>query len=450
MNIKEIRMLRPILACLALSFAGTGLSAETAEPAAPAAAPEFAQKSGVLLDRVVAVINDGVVTASELDDQIAVNAQRLREQKITPPSALVLRTQSLERLIMQEVQLQKADHISLKVSDEQLNNYLTDSVAKPNGLTLSELPDAMAAQGIDYALFRENKRKEMTLQLLQRREVLSRMNITPREHEQFLERIKRLPDPDTKYDTSHILLALPPDATPAQVGEATRLALEITERAKTEPFSSLAVTYSNSSDALEGGALGERTGPGLPTIFQDVIAGLKPGEISKPLVDANGVHLVRLNNRISSQGDPIEDQVHTRHILMKPNELQDDGTVKLKLAGIRDQVLKGADFGAFAASMSEDPGSAVNGGDLEWKGPGAFVPEFEAVVGALKDNEISEPFQSRYGWHIVQLLGRRKFDITEESLRERAYQQLVESRADEEIEVWLRRLRDEAFVDTLM
>ncbi len=441
-------MLRPILASLALLFAGSGLAAETAA-AVPAPALLEAPKTGVLLDRVVAVVNDGVVAQSELDEQIGIITAKLREQKTALPPSAVLRSQILERLVLQEVQLQRATHLGLKISDEQLNSALAE-MAKNNSLTLSQLPAALAAQGIDYASYRDNFRKEMTLTQLRRRDVLSKIGVTPRELEQFIERIKRLPAQDVEYNTSHILLAIPPDATQAQVDEITRHATEIFERSKTEEFSKLAVANSNSQDALEGGGLGWRKGPELPTIFQEVVVGLKPGEVSKPLVTPNGVHLVRLNELRSSQGSPIQDQVHARHILMKPNELQDDATIQLKLSGIRNRILKGEEFGVFAASMSEDPGSAVNGGDLDWKGAGAFVPEFEAVLDSLADNQISEPFQTQFGWHIVQLLGRRKFDTTEESLRDRAYRQLIESREDEETELWLRRLRDEAFVDTSM
>ncbi|MEO6079319.1 MAG: peptidylprolyl isomerase [Steroidobacteraceae bacterium] len=446
-------MLRPILASLALSMAGAAFAAETAAPApAAASAPEpvLEQKSGVLLDRVVAVINDGVVTESELIEQIAVNAQRLREQKTALPPDSQLRALSLERLVLQELQLQRAERIGLKLTDEQLNSALAENVAQPNKLTLSELPAAMAAQGVDYALYRDNYRKQMTLARLRQREVESQIGVTPRELEQFIEKIKRSPDPETEYNTSHITLAIPPDATQAQVDELTKRALEIRERTKTEDFSNLAVVNSNTQDALEGGKLGWLEGPRLPSIFQEAVTGLKPGEVSQPLVDANGVHLLRLNEKRSSRGDPIEDQVHVRHILMKPNELQDDGTVRLKLSGIRDRVLKGEDFSVFASSMSEDTGSSVSGGDLDWKAPEEFVPEFAAVISSLSDNQISEPFQTRFGWHIVQLLGRRKFDITEDSLRKRAYEQLKESRLDVETELWLRRLRDEAFVDTSM
>ena len=163
----------------------------------------------------------------------------------------------------------------------------------------------------------------------------------------------------------------------------------------------------------------------------------------------SGFHLIKLNQVRSTEGDMIVEQTHARHILMKPNELQDDATVKQKLNAIRERILKGEEFGPFASSLSEDPGSSVQGGDLGWNGPGTFVPEFDAAMAKLAENEISEPVRTQFGWHIIQLLGRRQFDTTEESMRQRAFNQLRESKADEETELWLRRLRDEAFIETI-
>jgi peptidyl-prolyl cis-trans isomerase SurA len=435
-TLKELPMLRPLIASLLFGLASFASAAEEA----PA-------KTGILLDRVIAIVNDGVVSESELTEQIGIISDRLREQNTTLPPDDVMRKQVLERLIMQEVQFQRAERIGLKISDEQLNSALSD-IAQRNNLTLSQLPSALASQGIDYAGYRDNMRKEITLQALRQRDVLGRINVSPRELEQFLERLKRLPSDSEEYNISHILLAIPQDANQAKVDELNKLAAEIRDRSGTEDFSRLAVAYSNSQTALEGGALGWRKGPELPTILSELVVKLKPGEVSEALSTPNGIHLVKLNAVRSTEGSRIQDQTHARHILMRPNTLQDDATVRQKLSAVREKILKGEDFAVFASSMSEDSGSAVNGGDVGWNGPGTFVPEFERTLGALAENEISEPFQSQFGWHIVQLLGRRQFDTTEESLRQRAFQQLRESKADEETDLWLRRLRDEAFVDS--
>jgi peptidyl-prolyl cis-trans isomerase SurA len=433
---KEPTMLRPFIASVLIGFASGAFAAEEA----PA-------KTGALLDRVVAIVNDGVVSESELIEQVSTISDRLREQNTPLPPDDVMRKQVLERLILQEVQFQRAERIGLKISDEQLNEALND-IAQRNKLTLSQLPAALSSQGIDYPSYRDNMRREITLQALRQRDVLNRINVTPRELEQFLERLKRLPSETEEFNISHILLAVPQDANQAKLDELNKLASDIRERSTNEDFSRLAVAYSNSQTALEGGALGWRKGPELPTILSEMVVKLKPGEVSQPLNTPTGIHLVKLNAVRSTEGSRIQDQTHARHILMRPNTLQDDATVRQKLSAVRERILKGEDFAAFASSMSEDSGSAVNGGDVGWNGPGTFVPEFESTLTSLAENEISEPFQSQFGWHIVQLLGRRQFDTTEESLRQRAFQQLRESKADEETDLWLRRLRDEAFVDT--
>ena len=425
-----------------LILLGLGLAAAVA-PAAELS------KRGELLDRVAAIVNDNVVTTSELDEQVAMITDRLKEQKTQLPPTDVLRKQVLDRLVVQEVQLQRAARVGLKVSDEQLNAAITD-VAQRNKLSLSDLPRALAAQGIDYPSYRENMRKEMALSSLRQRDVLSKINVTPRELDQFIERLKKLPSETMQYNVSHILIAVPQDASQAQVDELSKRAQDIYERASgTEDFSRLAVAYSNSQTALEGGALGWRKGPELPTFFAEEIVKLKPGGISKPMRTPSGFHLIKLNQVRSTEGDMVVEQTHARHILMKPNELQDDATVKQKLNAIRERILKGEEFGPFASSLSEDPGSSVQGGDLGWNGPGTFVPEFDAAMAKLAENEISEPIRTQFGWHIIQLLGRRQFDTTEDSMRQRAFNQLRESKADEETELWLRRLRDEAFIETI-
>jgi len=444
-------MIRPIwatLASVALLLAGAAQAADSAAfPGLPVTKAPERVKSGELLDRAVAVVNDGIVTESDLQEQMAMITERLAEQKTPLPPPDVLRKQVLDRLVIQEIQLQRAEKVGLKITDEQLNEQLAD-IAKRNNITLAQLPAALAQQGIEYAGFRDNMRKEMTLQRLRQRDVLSKINVTPRELEQFLERMKKLPSETDEYNVSHILLAVPPEATQAQVKEVEKLAEDVYNRSKNEDFGRLAVAYSNSQTALEGGALGWRKGPELPTVLAEIVVGLKPGDVSRPLFTNTGYHLVKLNGIRSTEGSHIEDQVHARHILMRPNELQDDATVRQRLADIRERVMKGEEFAAFASTMSVDSSSAVNGGDLGWSGPGSFVPEFDATLARLKENEISEPFHTEFGWHIVQLLGRRQFDTTEESQRQRAFRQLRESKADEETEMWLRRLRDEAFVET--
>jgi peptidyl-prolyl cis-trans isomerase SurA len=417
--------------------------------AAPAAFSQTreASSSGELLDRVAATVNEGVVLSSELDEQMMIISERLRAQNQQLPAQNVLRTQVLDRLILQELQMQRANRAGIKVSDETLNNALRD-VAEQNKIALADLPAALAQQGIDYASYREGIRKELAMQILRQRDVIGRINVSPREIDQFLERQKKMPSESNEYDVSHILIAVPQAATPEELDNATKRADEVYKRATAgEDFGQLAVSFSNAQTALEGGKLGWRKGSELPTFLGEAIAGMKKGDITAPMRTPSGFHIVKLND-MRGNAQVIVNQVHARHILIKPNELQDDATVQQKLAAIRDRIVnKGENFAAVASVVSEDPGSSAEGGELGWANPGTFVPEFEKQLAQLQPDEISQPFRTQFGWHIIQLLGRRQFDTTEDVRRQRAFTALRESKADEETELWLRRLRDEAYVE---
>jgi peptidyl-prolyl cis-trans isomerase SurA len=427
------RGLLVIVAC----FAAAAANAQTRE----------ASSSGELLDRVAATVNDGVVLLSELDEQMAIIVDRLRSQNLDLPPQNVLRQQILDRLVLQELQMQRADRAGIKVSDETLNNALND-VAQSNHIRLADLPSALASQGIDYASYRDNIRKELAMQILRQRDVIARINVSPREIDQFLDRQKKMPSEANEYDISHILIAVPQAATPEQIDEAQKKADEVYQKATSgEDFGRLAVAYSNSQTALEGGRLGPRKGTELPTFLGEAIVNMKAGDVTKPIRTPSGFHIIKLND-VKGSAQVIQNQVHARHILIKPNELQDDATVQQKLSSIRDRILnKGENFAAVASVVSEDPGSAAEGGDLGWAGPGTFVPEFEKQLAQLQPDEISQPFRTQFGWHIIQLLGRRQFDVTDDQRRQHAFTALRESKADEETELWLRRLRDEAYVE---
>lgn len=404
---------------------------------------------GQLLDRIAAVVNDGVVLSSELDDQVNDVTARLREQNTELPPRNVLRRQVLERLVLEQIQLQRADRIGIQVSDEMLNGALND-IAQRNGINFADLPSALEQQGVDYRAYREEIRRTLMLQLLRQRDVIGRINISPRELEQFMARQQNAPDQNSEYSISHILVSVPVAASPEQLAEREKRAREVFEKAKAgEDFAQLAVAYSESSTNIEGGALGWRKGPQLPSIASEQIARMKAGEVTEPIRTPSGFHLFRLNEVRGAAGQSaVQSQVHARHILMRTNELQDDETVRQKLADIRERVMNGGeDFGAVAAVTSQDPGSAPEGGDLGWAGPGTFDPAFEAQLDQLSENQISQPFQTQFGWHIVQLLGRRVHDVTDDIRRNRAFAALREAKAEEETELWLRRLRDEAFVE---
>jgi peptidyl-prolyl cis-trans isomerase SurA len=404
--------------------------------------------NGVLLDRVAAVVNEGVVLQSELDLQTREIEARLHTQNVALPPENVLRQQVLERLVQEEIQQQHADRAGIRVSDEQVNAALED-IAKRQNLTLEQLPQKLAADGIDYAQYRTELKKEIARQILRQRDVVQRIVVTPRELDQYLDHQKKTASAANEYNVAHILIAVAQDAKPAQLAQSSKLAHEVDDRAHNgEDFGALAVGYSQSESALEGGSLGWRKGTELPTFLADVVARMKPGDISDVLQTPSGFHIVKLIDTRAAGGPQIVQQVHLRHILLKPTEIEDDATVEQKLARWREQIVSGKEqFAVFAKTYSQDAGSAVNGGDLGWSESSVFVPEFAGVVASLKDGEISQPFHTQYGWHIVQLLGHRDFDNTNEAARERAFQSMRDSRVEEATELWLQQIRDESYVE---
>jgi peptidyl-prolyl cis-trans isomerase SurA len=409
------------------------------------------QGSGELLDGIAAVVNEGVVLISQLDTEVANITRRLREQKTELPPAAVLRKQVLERLIVEEIQLQRAERLGVNVSDDMLNSTLND-VATRNNIKFADLPRALEAQGLDYRDYRDSIRREIRLQILRQRDVLQRINVSPRELEQFLARQKNGVDQATEYNLAHILVSVPVSATSDELAAREARAKEVFAKARSgEDFAQLAVAYSDSATNVQGGHLGWRPGAQLPSVVVDSIPGMKAGDVTEPIRTPTGFHIFKLLETRGGIQQAVEAQVHARHILMQTNELEDDSTVQQKLKAIRTRIVEqNEDFAAIAAVTSADKGSAVEGGDLGWSGPGSFVPEFEKTLDSLKENEISEPFRTQYGWHIVQLLGRRMHDTTDDVRRNRAFAALRESKAEEETELWLRRLRDEAFVDIKM
>lgn len=410
--------------------------------------------TGELLDGVAAVVDNGVVLKSELEMRVALVIDNMRlaqldlppEQRRPLPPLSVLEEQVLEQLILQQIQLQRAARFGIVVNDEMLNQALS-SVAQEIGLTLEALPSALAAENIDYAMYRQDTREQMALDQLQQRDVYATIVVSPRELQLCLERSSTSLAEDVDYDISHILIGLPSNATQAAVDDATARVAEVYDRLDAgEEFSQLAITFSAGQTALEGGSLGWRKGYQLPTLFTDVVIAMESGEVSAPIQSGSGFHIVRLNETRGAQ-IVIVDQVRVRHILLRPNEIMDDAAVQQRLIGIREQLLAGDEFGPIARSLSEDPGSASEDGDLGWVEAGVFVPEFEEQLNSLELNELSEPFQTRFGWHLVEVTDTRTYDTTEEIKEQRCADQIRESKVEEERELWLRRLRDEAFVE---
>jgi peptidyl-prolyl cis-trans isomerase SurA len=402
--------------------------------------------TGVQLDSIVALVNDGVVLTSELNDQTAMIIQRLRAEGTQLPPQDILRQQILESLIVGQIQLQRAEREGITVPDEILNRALSD-IARRNGTTLGQLPELLAADGVDYAAYRKEMREQIVMDRLRQINVISRIGVSNRELEDYLARERNTSYRNNSYKASHILIALSASTNPEQLQAAKDKAWDIYQQLQDgADFAQLAVAYSNAQTALEGGDMGWRNGEALPTLFADIIPNMQKGEISEPIRSSSGFHLVKLED-VKGNEPIIENQVRARHILIKTNEIMDDDVVKQKLDEIRQDIIDGDDFSAVAKAVSDDPGSAVEGGDLDWNGPGVFVGIFEETLNNLEIGEISEPFKSEFGWHIVEVLERRVHDTTEDVERQQAMMAIRDSKVAEETELWLRQMRDESFVE---
>jgi peptidyl-prolyl cis-trans isomerase SurA len=410
--------------------------------------------TGELLDGVAAVVDSGVVLKSELTERLDLVMANLREQqrqmtaeerRPLPPLSVV-EDQVLDQLVLRQIQLQRAERFGIVVGDEMLNAAIS-SVASENGLTLEQMPAALASEGIDYAAYRQETREQIMIDQLVQRDVLARINITPRELQLCLARSAASLAEDVDYNLSHILIALSPSATREET-DAARAEIEevFAQLEDGVDFAQLAVTHSDGQGALEGGSLGWRKGAQLPTLFADIVVQMEPGTISDPIQSASGFHIVRVNEIRGAQAVMV-DQIRARHILMQPNEILDEATVEQRLSGIREDVLGGDDFGAIAQALSEDPASAAENGDLGWVVATDFVPEFSQRLAALEVGELSEPFRTRFGWHIVEVTDRRTYDTTEEIKEQRCVETIRASKMEEQQQLWLQQIRDQAFVE---
>ncbi len=420
----------------ALSVAQPALSAELSE-------------TGDFLDGVVAIVNEGVVLKSQLRDQTSTIIERAAQAdpplQLPPPD--VLREQLLERLILQEIQLQRAERIGLQISDQMLNQSI-EQLAASNGVAFADMPALLAQDGISYAAFREEFRDEMALEQLRQIEVGRRIQVSPREIEQCIADLEGNVAVDSDYNLSHILVSIPESASAGEVAEIQAKVADIYEQLQSgADFGEMAVRHSSAQTALEGGTLGWMKGSQLPTIYTDVVVDLEAGEISEPFRSASSYHLVKVNDLRSAIQRSEINQVQVRHILVTPNEIIDDETAKQRLDDAVKRIGEGEEFGEIAKLLSDDPGSANSGGDMGWSGPGTFVPEFEEVVDRMELGVVSEPFRSRFGWHILEVLDRRVYDNTEDLKETNCIRRIQNGKMEEETQLWIQRLRDEAFVE---
>ena len=404
--------------------------------------------TGDFVDGIAAIVNDGVVLRSEVEDQVTMLLRNFERQGAQLPPIGQLREDVLERLILQRIQLQRAERYGISISDEGLNAAI-NNVAQNNNVTFEEFPEVLAAEGIDYFKYRNELKQQITLDELRQREVSSRISVSQSELDSYLILQREEDQKAYDYDLSHILVPLTSRSGQGEINRKQELIIDLRLRIENgEAFETIARNFSEGQQSSNGGRLGWMKGSELPEIFVSAIRNTKIGELSQPFQSASGFHLLKVNG-IKGNDPVIEEQVNVRHILIKTNEILDDAAAEEKLKTIRTQIIDEGDFGAVASAVSEDPGSAQDGGDMGWAPRGFFVPEFEEIAYSLEMNQISAPFKSRYGWHIIQFMGQRSHDITEEVQRRKAVSAIRNLKLSDEIEIWARELRDEAYVEKL-
>ncbi|MGQ9660171.1 MAG: peptidylprolyl isomerase [Thermochromatium sp.] len=398
------------------------------------------------LDAIVAVVNDDVVVRSELEREIALVIPQLNQRGTPLPPPEQLRKQVLDRLILKHLQQQRAKELGLKVDEATLEEAL-QGIASRNGLSLDELKETLEAGGIRFEDFREDTRAQILISRLQQQEVVRKIRVSEPEIDRFLAREAGRLIEREQVRLQHILIALPDNPTPEQVKRAEDKAKALVARLRAgEDFAAVAVRESDGRNALEGGDLGWFEMGAVPSLVSDLVYTMAEGEISEPLRSPSGFHIIRLSG-IKAAAPKDVTQTRVRHILIRTNEIVSDADARQRLLQLRERLLNGEDFSTLAQANSDDTGSALKGGELGWVDPGDLAPEFETQMNALAVGEISEPFKTPFGWHLIKVEERRQQSAGEDMLRLKAREALQRRKAEEATEEWLRQLRDEAYVE---
>lgn len=427
---KTVTTFKLYRAALALLFFTTSLAV---------AAPQ-------VLDTVAVIVDDDVVMESELTERIQQIEVQLKSQDRPMPPAAEVREQVLNQMIVESLQMQMAQRAGVRISDAQLNQAMS-RVAGQNNLDLDQFRAMLEQQGLSYTATREQIRKEMIIQQVQSGNINNRVEVTDQEITNFLASSEGKQQSAAQYRIAHILLPMDSVGMAADEGRQTAL-LERAKRdinAGTDLVKWLDQYRKEGGTALQGGDLGWRKADDLPAVFAEIVPDTEPGQAAGPIRSAGGLHLVQVVERRG--GPQIIDQTHARHILIKPSEIRTDEQSEQLLVDIRKRVIGGEDFADLARQYSEDFGSAQEGGDLGWARKGQFVPIFEETMASLQIDQISQPIRSQFGWHILQVLERRKYDVSQEAARDQAYRYLFQRKFQDELDSWLQKIRDEAYVD---
>ena len=399
-----------------------------------------------LIDRVVAVVDSGVIMESQLNSRVEEILIRLKNDKAELPPLNLLEEQVLDRLIIEEIQLQLADRAGIKISDSELNQTLS-RVSSQNNLSLEEFRLKLEAEGTSYKSFRDTIKKELIIQRVQRGKVGAKIDISEQELEKFINSEEGRTQLAEQYNVQHILLSVKSGLSEVEIEAIENEAVSLLERLENgESFEKLAASYSAGQKALEGGFLGWRTSAELPSLFAEVITGLTVGEVAQPVRSGAGFHILKLTEK---RGNTVKflDQTLARHILVQPSEIRTENQAEILINDIFKRLKEGEDFKQLARQFSEDPGSKMDGGELGWSNPGDYDPAFEMTLNATEIGQLSEPVKSSFGWHIIEVMDRRNEDVSQEEQKNRAYQIIFKRKFDQELQSTLIELRAEAYVD---
>ena len=413
---------------------------------AGAAQDERKKDDAIALDRVVAVVNSEVVTRLDLDEQVKVALQQLRRQGTPLPAREVLERQLLERLVTSKVLAQSAKETGLRVDDTQLQRAI-ERIAQENKTSPEQFRKTMESQGIDFNRFREELRNEILIARLKEREVDSKILITDAEIDNYLKNEQNQTGKDDEYNLAHILIMVPEQASPEQIKAKRAIAEKALDQIKNgADFRQVSAGVSDAQNALDGGSLGWRTASRLPQIFVESVKSMKVNDVSPVLRSANGFHILKLVDKRGNESPVMIQQTHARHILIRLNEVVSEAEAKQRLNNLKERIENENSFAELARLQSEDA-TASRGGDLGWLSPGDAVPEFERAMNALQPGQVSDPVQTPFGWHLIQVLERRSEDMSKERQRVLARQAIRTRKADEAYQDWVRQQRDRAYVE---
>ncbi|MEI7839136.1 MAG: peptidylprolyl isomerase [Methylococcaceae bacterium] len=401
-----------------------------------------------VLDNIIAIVEDDVILENELQKEVTTIEQRITASKSQMPPMSILRHQVLERMIVDKLQRQLAEKAGINISEETLTSSAGD-IAKRNNMSPEEFRVELEKQGMSYAAFLENMKNEIVVNELRQREIGGRIKVTDREVEHYLETQQgKVGEELVQYHLGHILIALPEGASAAAIQKAQTKADEVVKKLRAgQDFTQTAMSESNDGNALKGGDLGWRTLRDMPTLFVNEVGKLRQGNISEPLRSPSGFHILKMLELKGLADGHTVVKTKVRHILIKTNELVDDAEASKRAWALKERLANGDDFATLARAHSDDKGSAIKGGSLDWVESGALVKPFEEAMSKLKINEISDPVQTQFGWHIIQVLDRENRDNSAEFKKNQVRDAIRKRKIEEETELWLRKLRDEAFVE---